>query len=107
MATLDPQTTALVVVDPQNDFLSEVGVVWDLVGAMVEEHGVVGKLKSLVEKAQSAGVTVVYSPHYYDKEYQAWENPNFIDQLMFVLPIHVARHGCHPPSNIQTIVNFA
>jgi nicotinamidase-related amidase len=30
--TLDMKRTAIVIVDPQNDFLSEGGVVWDLVG---------------------------------------------------------------------------
>ncbi len=29
---LDPIRTGLVIVDPQNDFLSEGGVVWDMVG---------------------------------------------------------------------------
>ena len=83
MADLDPKTTALVVIDPQNDFLSEGGVVWDLVGDLVVKNGVVGKLKELIEKARQAGIPVVYVPHYYDKEYKAWGNNNFIDQVMF------------------------
>ena len=35
MAAADPNTTALVITDPQNDFLSESGVVWGLVGDSV------------------------------------------------------------------------
>ena len=81
--SIDPKSTALVIIDPQNDFLSEEGVVWDLVGEGVVKNGVVGKLKELIAKAKEAGVAVVYSPHYYDKEYQAWQNVNFIDQVMF------------------------
>lgn len=83
MKTIDPKSTALLVIDPQNDFLSEGGVVWDLVGEQVKKHQVVGKLKTLIAKAKAAGVAVVYSPHYYDKEYQAWHNVNPIDRLMF------------------------
>ncbi|RMF81081.1 MAG: cysteine hydrolase [Chloroflexi bacterium] len=80
---LDPKTTALLIVDPQNDFLSEGGVVWDLVGETVVRNQVVSKLKTLIGAAKAAGITVVYSPHYYDKEYTAWDNPNFIDKVMF------------------------
>ena len=32
LGKIDPKNTALLIVDPQNDFLSEGGVVWDLVG---------------------------------------------------------------------------
>ena len=83
MPGIDPKTTALVIVDPQNDFLSEGGVVWDLVGEQVVAHDVVSKLKQLVAAAKKADVPVFYSPHYYDKEYQAWQNNNFIDTMMF------------------------
>ena len=80
---LDPNRTALVIVDPQNDFLSEEGVVWDMVGEGVVKNQVVDKLKALTAKAKAAGVTVFYSPHYYDKEYREWKNINFIDSVMF------------------------
>jgi len=32
---LDLKTTAILITDPQNDFLSEGGAVWDLVGSEV------------------------------------------------------------------------
>ena len=83
MEKVDPRITALVIIDPQNDFLSEEGVVWDLVGDLVVKNQVVDKLKVLIAKARAAGVAVVYSPHYYDKEYNAWPNVNFIDRVMF------------------------
>lgn len=83
MGKIDPKVTALVIIDPQNDFLSEKGVVWDLVGDLVVKNQVVDKLKALIAKAKEAGVPVLYSPHYYDKEYNAWPNVNFIDRVMF------------------------
>jgi hypothetical protein len=45
MGAIEANRTALVIVDPQNDFLSESGVLWDMVGPLVEKNGVVGKLK--------------------------------------------------------------
>ena len=83
MPPIDPKSTALVIVDPQTDFPSEGGAVSDLVGAQVDEHDDVSKLRQLVSAANKAGVRVFYSPHYYDKEYEAWQNNNFIDTVMF------------------------
>ena len=80
---VDKSRTALVIVDPQNDFLSEGGVVWDMVGDGVVKNDVVNKLKNLIAKAKGAGIPVFYSPHYYDKEYKDWKNINFIDNVMF------------------------
>ena len=42
---IDPKSTALLIIDPQNDFLSEGGAVWDLVGSEVQKYNVVKKLK--------------------------------------------------------------
>ena len=80
---VDNGRTALVIIDTQNDFLSEGGVVWDLVGEGVVKNDVVNKLKNLISKAKGAGIPVYYSPHYYDKEYADWKNLNFIDNVMF------------------------
>ena len=41
------QDTAIVITDPQNDFLSPDGVTWGLVGASVEENGTVGHIEQL------------------------------------------------------------
>lgn len=83
-AEIDPARTAVLIVDPQNDFLSEGGAVWDLVGKGVEETNVVEHLVTLREAAREADIPVFYSPHYYtDEEYERWEHLNPIDQLMF------------------------
>jgi nicotinamidase-related amidase len=81
---LDKNRTAVLIIDPQNDFLSEKGVVWDLVGAIVEENQVVPHLVAIREAAKEAGFPVVYSPHFYnDQEYSDWKHLNPIDSLMF------------------------
>jgi len=83
MSKIDSNSTALLVIDPQNDFLAETGVVWDLVGEGVVKNQVVDKLSKLIAKARESGVEVFYSPHYYDKEFEAWKDNNPIDSLMF------------------------
>lgn len=83
MSKVDSNSTALLVIDPQNDFLTEAGVVWDLVGEGVVKNQVVEKLSKLIAKAKESGIEVFYSPHYYDKEFEAWKDNNPIDSLMF------------------------
>ncbi len=39
--TIDPERTALLVTDPQNDFLSPDGVAWGVVGKNVEENNTI------------------------------------------------------------------
>ena len=43
--------TALVITDPQKDFLSEDGVVWGVVGASVEANNTVEHLRQLISAA--------------------------------------------------------
>jgi len=82
--SLDINKTALVIVDPQNDFLSEGGAVWDLVGEDVTQNNVVENLVKLKNAANEAGIPVFYSPHYYTEyEYKNWKHLNHIDKVMF------------------------
>ena len=71
---IDKSETALVIVDPQNDFLSEGGAVWDLVGEDVVKNNVVENLIKLRNAATEAGIPIFYSPHYYTEyEYENWK----------------------------------
>ena len=80
----DLKSTALLIIDPQNDFLSEKGAVWDLIGSEVQKYNVVEKLKQLREMAKKVGMQVFYSPHYYtENEYATWQHLNFVDKVMF------------------------
>jgi nicotinamidase-related amidase len=82
--TLDPDRTAVLITDPQIDFLKPDSVVWDKVGETVEENAVVDKLRRLRDAAAEGDVPVFYSPHEYeDAEYESWEHLNTIDQIMF------------------------
>ena len=63
--TVDADNTALLITDPQVDFLTPDSVAWDEVGETVEENAVVRKPVTLREAAREGDVPVVYSPHEY------------------------------------------
>ncbi len=70
---LDNTTTALVVTDPQNDFLSEEGAAWGLVGDSVRENNTIANLETLLTAARDGGYRTFVSPHYYYPSDQQWE----------------------------------
>lgn len=81
---LSSESTAVLITDPQIDFLTPESVVWDKVGETVEENAVVEKLRRLREAADDQDIPVFYSPHAYeDAEYDHWEHLNTIDEIMF------------------------
>ena len=49
--------TALVITDPQNDFLSPEGVTWGVVGESVTENNTVANIEALLKSAKTG-------PHY-------------------------------------------
>jgi nicotinamidase-related amidase len=57
--------SALVVVDPQIDFLSPQGVSWGVFGASITENDTVANVGRLFKIAKQAGIPVAISPHYY------------------------------------------
>lgn len=71
--TLDLSRTALVVIDPQIDFMSPEGRSWGVVGESVTEQNLVPNLVRLFEAAKQAGITVAISPHYYFPHDHAWK----------------------------------
>lgn len=77
--------TALVVVDPQNDFLTEKGVAWGVVGESVREHNVVENLERLFKAAKEANLPVVVSPHYYYPTDHGWKFEGTLERVMHSL----------------------
>ena len=79
---VDKATTAVVITDPQRDFLSEDGVVWGVVGPSVEANNTVDHLRQLLEAAHETGITVFVSPHYYYPTDKAWQFGGAVEGLM-------------------------
>lgn len=79
---LDLARTALVVTDPQIDFLSPNGVTWGVVGESVQQHNTVENLGRLFAAAKVSGITVAISPHYYYPTDKGWKFEGALEKLM-------------------------
>jgi nicotinamidase-related amidase len=80
--TIDPTRTALVVTDPQNDFLSPDGVTWGVVGKSVTENNTVENIESLFKAAKETKLPVYVSPHYYYATDHRWHFEGALETLM-------------------------
>ncbi len=74
--------TALVITDPQNDFLSPDGVTWELVGKSVEANNTVENIERLLEAAKAGGYTLFVSPHYYYPTDADWKFGGTVEAMM-------------------------
>lgn len=79
---IDPARTALVITDPQNDFLSPDGVTWGVVGANVTENRTVENLEALFKAAKEHNLPVFVSPHYYYEHDHRWKFEGTLETLM-------------------------
>jgi nicotinamidase-related amidase len=59
---IDPKTTALVLIEYQNDFTSEGGVLHGAVSAVMDDTRMLANTKDVVAAARTAGVTVMHAP---------------------------------------------
>ncbi len=60
--SLDPAKTAVVLIEYQNEFTSEGGVLHGAVDAVMQSTGMLENTKAFVEKARAAGVTIMHAP---------------------------------------------
>lgn len=80
--TIDPQRTALVVTDPQNDFLSPDGATWGVVGDSVTENNTVANIEALFRASKENDMPVFVSPHYYYPTDHNWLFEGALERLM-------------------------
>jgi nicotinamidase-related amidase len=59
---IDPSTTAVVLIEYQNDFTSEGGVLHGAVGGVMDKTGMLENTKRVVNAARAAGATVMHAP---------------------------------------------
>jgi len=72
----DKASTALLLIDPYNDFISEGGKIWDRVRAVAEANHCVRHMLDVLNAARTAGVRVFYALHrrYRPGDYETWTN---------------------------------
>src|SRR5262245_39273590 len=73
--TYNKQLTALLVIDPYNDFISDGGKLWDRLKAVAEANSCVSHMLQVVSAARKAGLRVFYALHhrYRPGDYETWK----------------------------------
>lgn len=79
---LDLDRAALVLTDPQIDFLSPAGVAWHVFGDGVLDNDVVAHIGELLDAAKRAGITVAVSPHYLFPTDKQWRFGDPLEKFM-------------------------
>lgn len=79
---INNKDTAVLLTDVQNDFLSEKGVTWELVGDSVKENKTVENIERLFKAAKANGFEVFISPHYYYPTDYGWKFGGTIENVM-------------------------
>jgi ureidoacrylate peracid hydrolase len=72
--TCDKEITALLVIDPYNDFISEGGKIWDRLKSVAEANKCVTHMMQVLNAARKAGLRVFYALHhrYRPGDYETW-----------------------------------
>lgn len=72
---MNKHRTALLVIDPYNDFISEGGKVWDRLKPVADANNCVPHMAKVLKAARSAGLRVFYALHhrYRPGDYETWE----------------------------------
>src|SRR5205085_11903804 len=63
MKNYSSHNTAILIVDPFNDFLSEGGKLWSKTKETVKGINLIENLKNILPTARSSGIKIVYVPH--------------------------------------------
>lgn len=84
--------TAILITDPQNDFLSPAGVAWGVVGNSVTENNTVEHIESLMKAAKANDLPLFISPHYYYSTDHDWQFEGALEALMHKIGMF-DRHG--------------
>lgn len=83
--TFDRATSALLITDPQNDFLSPDGATWTVVGESVEANGTMDHIDELFAAAKRNDFQVFVSPHYYYPHDHGWKFEGQLETVMHSL----------------------
>jgi ureidoacrylate peracid hydrolase len=71
----DKEITALLVIDPYNDFISKGGKIWDRIRAVAEANDCIAHMLQVLDRARKAEVRVFYALHhrYRPGDYETWK----------------------------------
>ena len=92
--TYDKEISALLVIDPYNDFISEGGKVWDRLKTVAAANDCVPNMLRVLNAARKAGLRVFYALHhrYRPGDYETWR---YIAPIQKAAWLHLGRRD--PP----------
>jgi nicotinamidase-related amidase len=73
--TYDKQLTALLVIDPYNDFISEGGKIWSRLKSVAQANSCVPHMVQVLNAARKGGLRIFYALHhrYRPGDYESWK----------------------------------
>lgn len=73
----DPAATAILLVDPYNDFLSEGDKLWPMAKPIAEEVRLLDHLRAIVAAARAVRIRIFFVPHHRWElgDYESWKHP--------------------------------
>jgi nicotinamidase-related amidase len=90
---VEPGRAAVVITDPQNDFLSPKGVTWGVVGKSVTKNNTVQHIEDLLKAAKANDIPVFISPHYYYPHDHGWKFGGALETLMHKIGMFNRKHA--------------
>lgn len=78
----DKARTAVVITDPQNDFLSEDGKLYGLLSDNMAELGTIANIETLMKTANAAGLPLAVDPLIYDKMDTDWSRAGALQRQL-------------------------
>src|SRR5262249_4533453 len=69
----DKNDTAVVMIDPQNEVLSETGLGWPLLRESLHENYTVENMERIFKSAKELGFEIFISPHYFYPTDKGWK----------------------------------
>jgi nicotinamidase-related amidase len=74
----DPRSTAVVLIEYQNDFTSDGGALHDAVSGVMDDTGMLERSKAVAEEVRRAGATVVHAPITFAEGYGELGDPDAV-----------------------------
>src|ERR1700722_13258773 len=73
--SFDKEATALLLIDPYNDFISEGGKLWDRIKSVAEANDCISHMLQLLTEARETGVRVFFAMHHRYRlgDYETWK----------------------------------
>ena len=87
--------TALVVTDPQNDFLDEKGVAYALFADTIKALDTIGNIEKLFKSAKSSDMPVFVSPHSYFDHDRRWNAPGVLQKQLLDLKVFARKDAVY------------